>query len=107
VTPILGSIITAIRGPGETEFGWLSSSQFTIPGYVLFVLALLGIALLQYVFDDVKSDAIARSADPAAGPLTAASPVHTHTSSSPSAATPASLYRVGSLTATGDNACLS
>jgi hypothetical protein len=50
VTPLLGAFISEMRGPGETEWGMLSSSAFTIPAYVLLALALVGIALLQFAF---------------------------------------------------------
>ena len=83
VTPLLGSVITAARGPGETEWGLLSSSLFTIPAYVLFALALFGIVLLQFCFEDVppaaKAPPTLPSADAtesASAPLTAVSPMH-------------------------------
>jgi hypothetical protein len=50
VTPLLGALISQLRGTGEAEWGMLSSSAFTIPAYVLLALALVGIALLQFAF---------------------------------------------------------
>jgi hypothetical protein len=57
VTPLLGAMISQLRGTGESEWGMLSSSSFTIPAYVLIALALIGIGLLQFAFTNAPPKA--------------------------------------------------
>jgi hypothetical protein len=71
VTPLLGALISTLRGSGESEWGLLSSSAFTIPAYVLLALAVVGIALLQFAFTDaLPAKAAERKPAEASTPIT-------------------------------------
>lgn len=52
VTPLVGSLISAVQGNTETEYGFITASQSTIPAFILFVLAIIALYVLRrYLVD--------------------------------------------------------